>query len=95
MTKTPMVIAAASGLALIIGAGTSLAQSSGTQGSDQLKHAQGPDTGKAKTSPKMTQVPGSSTTGNATAPAGGGNSPAQGAGTGKATGTGSAESHTQ
>ncbi|MBV8578909.1 MAG: hypothetical protein JOZ58_28220 [Acetobacteraceae bacterium] len=94
MTKTPMVIAAASGLALIIGAGTSLAQSSGTQGSDQLKHAQGPDTGKAKTSPKMTQVPGSSTTGNATAPAGG-NSPAQGATTGKATGTGSADSHTQ
>ena len=95
MTKTPLVIAAASGLALIVGAGTSLAQTSATEGGhQQLKHAQGPDTGKAKSSPKMTQVPGSSTTGNASGPDGG-NGSAPGATTGKATGTGSAGNHTQ
>ena len=90
MTKTLLTIAAASGLAALLGTGPGFAQSSATpSGGDQLKHAEGPDTGKARSTPNMTQVPGSSTTGNASGPAGR-SGPPQGPASGTGTGTGTA-----
>ncbi|MBV9654772.1 MAG: hypothetical protein JOZ42_09445 [Acetobacteraceae bacterium] len=46
-----------------------MAQSSG--GNPPLKHAVSPDSGAAKSTPATTQVPGASTTGNATGPGSG------------------------
>jgi hypothetical protein len=86
MRKTLLAIAAASGLATAGFAELGFAQDTATPpNADQTKHAVSPDTGKAKSTPDTTQIPGSSTTGNATGPAGG-SGPAQGQ-TGAATGT--------
>jgi hypothetical protein len=85
MRKTLLTIAAASGLAATVGAQPGLAQTAAPHG-EQMKHAESPDSGKAKSTPDTTQIPGSSTTGNATGPAGS-SGPAQGhvAGTGAGT----------
>jgi hypothetical protein len=71
MRKTLLASAAASGLAIAGFAGLSFAQTPAAPNADQTKHAVSPDTGKAKSTPNATQIPGSSTTGNATGPAGG------------------------
>ena len=60
------------GLSVLL-AQAAMAQSG--QGNPPFKHAVSPDSGQAKSTPATTEVPGSSTTGNATGPGGGGNSP--------------------
>ena len=64
-------IMAAVGVSVLL-AQAAMAQSD--QDSTPLKHAVSPDSGQAKSTPATTEVPGSSTTGNATGPGGGGNS---------------------
>ena len=86
MRKTLLGIAAASGLATGACAGWSRAKRrDDAQRGGETKHAVSPDSGKAKSTPDTTQIPGSSTTGNATGPAGG-----SGPAPGHATGTGTA-----
>ena len=86
MRKTLLGFAAASGLATAGLAEVGLAQSAATTpNAGETKHAVSPDSGKAKSTPDTTQIPGSSTTGNATGPAGG-----SGPAPGHATGTGTA-----
>lgn len=51
-------------------AATALAQQNTGSQSSQTQYAVSPSSGKAKSTPDMTQIPGSSTTGNASGPGG-------------------------
>lgn len=63
------LIALAMGLGLAAPAFAEQGTAAGASGSN-TPTAQGPDTGKARSTPSTTVIPGSSTTGNATAPGG-------------------------
>ena len=65
MVKMVLALALASSLMAV-----AYAQQDAVPSNSTTKYAVSPSSGKAKSTPKMTQIPGSSTTGNASGPGG-------------------------